>query len=96
MKYQVKMKTIDGTITPQNKLILCKARDIDSDELEQEKIRQAHEKLARAYQRAHCNVKKRVPRIYEKLKSSVCMKSLGVGIVTGAILSFALSRRRGL
>jgi hypothetical protein len=89
-KYQVKMKMIDEKITPQNRIILCKARNWDNDDSEKEKIKQAHKKLSQAYHRAHGNAKKSV----QKLKKSVCVKSLGVGLMTGILVSFACGRKR--
>ncbi len=94
VKYQVEVKVIDEKITPQNRLVLARAVDLDTEDCEQKKIKDAHARLARAYHRAHGNTKRGISRIQEKLKASVCMKSLGVGIATGVILSIAWSRRR--
>jgi hypothetical protein len=94
VKYQVKMKLIDEKITPHNRVILCKATNLEEEDLEKEKIRQAHEKLTKAYHRAHNNAKEGVSRIQKKIKSSVCVKSLGIGLAAGVLLSIGLSRRR--
>ena len=52
VKYQVKMKLIDEKISPlQNRIILCKAIKRDGQEYAKTKL--AHEKLAKAYRRAH-------------------------------------------
>ena len=54
--YQVRMKTIDAKITPQNRIILGKAvqkdREMNHDVI---RIAAAHEKLKRAYTNAHAN-----------------------------------------
>eukprot|EP00979_Chaetoceros_neogracilis_P006511 scaffold1334_cov123-Chaetoceros_neogracile.AAC.1 len=54
--YQVRMKTIDAKITPQNRVILGKAvkkdREMNHDVI---RIAAAHEKLKRAYTNAHAN-----------------------------------------
>ena len=53
IKYQVKMKLIDEKISPlQNRIILCKALD-RTDTNEDDKTQLAHEKLTKAYHRAH-------------------------------------------
>lgn len=53
VKYQVKMKLIDKKISPlQNRIILCKALD-RNDDGKCSKTKLAHEKLTKAYQRAH-------------------------------------------
>lgn len=92
VKYQVKMKLIDDKITPQNRIILCKAKNLD-DDLEQKKIKVAHEKLTRAYHKAHGNTKKGVVQVYKKVKASTCIKSLSVGMVTGVLLCYAFRKR---
>ena len=96
MKYQVKMKLIDEKITPQNRLILCKANQLDDFDLEQNKINDAHKRLEKAYIRAHKNVKKDSNHvdIHNKLRYSVCIKSLGVGLVTGVMLTLIFIRPR--
>ena len=53
ISYQVKMRTIDSSITPQNRLILCKAQYQGTSSLEKRKYAVAHTKLQLAYQRAH-------------------------------------------
>jgi hypothetical protein len=53
VKYQVKMKTIDEKISPlQNRIILCKAIE-RNDKIEDAKTKAAHDKLTKAYRRAH-------------------------------------------
>mmetsp|Transcript_15363 Transcript_15363/g.18693 ORF Transcript_15363/g.18693 Transcript_15363/m.18693 type:complete len:626 (+) Transcript_15363:349-2226(+) len=95
VKYQVKMKTIDEKITPQNRIILCKAKNrADVNKKEKETIRKAHEKLSKAYHRAHSNTSKQVGHYYDKVNSKVCVKSLGVGLLTGIVASMVLSKRK--
>lgn len=59
--YDVRMKVIDEKITPQNRLILCRAQPLaidqrQSGETSREKaIAKAHRKLELAYKRAHPN-----------------------------------------
>lgn len=53
VKYQVRMKTIDGKITPQNRLILCKAMGLQEYESEINKVDIAHDRLKTAYSKAH-------------------------------------------
>lgn len=62
--YEVKMKMIDSNITPQNRLILCRHQlrgcenrnaSLANDQVgaEDNKVRGAHERLQKAYVRAH-------------------------------------------
>ena len=63
--YDVRMKTIDSNITPQNRIIICSYRSSDEDENKKsagngvhpddknDKINQAHDKLGRVYRKAH-------------------------------------------
>ena len=53
VRYHVKMKAIDKSITPQNRLILCKAISLNDSSTESERIEYSHAKLKRAYNRAH-------------------------------------------
>jgi hypothetical protein len=59
VKYQVRMKMIPSCITPQNRIILCKAMIMTVQRTKEEencrvfRVTAAHEKLQRAYQRAH-------------------------------------------
>ncbi len=94
IKYQVKVKLIDEKITPQNRIILCRAKKMEEHDWEEDVIDDAHNRLARAYQKAHGNTKKSMKTMCYKLISSVCIKSVGVGLITGVIISFTLRRRR--
>jgi hypothetical protein len=66
IRYQVKMRTIDSKITPQNRMILCKAQYVDACRethpltLHERKYATAHTKLQAAYQRAHGEMKNKV------------------------------------
>lgn len=53
VSYDVRMKVIDGSITPQNRLILCRAQGLGDEKVLTEKKSKAHERLRRAYKRAH-------------------------------------------
>ena len=56
VEYEVKLRTIDRQITPQNRLILCKAKSkSQNDECKDKAINLAHQKLERAYLKAHSN-----------------------------------------
>jgi len=100
VRYEVKMKIINESITPQNRMILAKAVDLNSDDIsnggdsERVKIKEAHERLSRAYHKAHSNAKRGVSCFGQKLRASICVKSLGAGIATGVILSIVWSRKR--
>jgi hypothetical protein len=52
VSYDVRMKAIDGSITPQNRLILCRAQSIGDEIGRTQKKAKAHERLSRAYKRA--------------------------------------------
>jgi len=51
-RYDVRMKVIDETITPQNRLILCRALDPKED-THDTIVGRAHQRLEKAYNRAH-------------------------------------------
>jgi len=89
VRYEVKMKVIDPKITPQNRLIMCRAvrrkeeerilleEHVNNKNLHQvnenfsQEIKEADEKLQRAYHRAHKKKKGKQRRKKEKyLKSS--------------------------
>jgi 8-oxo-dGTP pyrophosphatase MutT (NUDIX family) len=53
VSYDVRMKAIDASITPQNRLILCRAQGLGDEKGLTEKKSKAHERLSRAYKRAH-------------------------------------------
>jgi len=55
--YDVRMKCIDPSITPQNRIILCRAIHgiHQEEETQNQKLDRAHAKLELAYRRAHSN-----------------------------------------
>ena len=55
--YQVRMKQIDEKITPQNRLVMCKATYVDGKGTRDKVVEKAHKKLRKAYDRAHRNKK---------------------------------------
>lgn len=57
LNYDVRLKVIDPKITPQNRIIVCRAMSREHREGMEKQIDRAHHKLARAYHRAHAAVK---------------------------------------
>jgi 8-oxo-dGTP pyrophosphatase MutT (NUDIX family) len=53
VSYDVRMKAIDGSITPQNRMILCRAQGVGDEKGLADKRSKAHDRLSRAYKRAH-------------------------------------------
>lgn len=57
--YDVRMKFIDATITPQNRIIVCRAvaasNENNNNNPQQDWIARAHRKLEKAYRRAHAD-----------------------------------------
>lgn len=51
--YKVRMKVIDSKITPQNRIIICQAMDSRKEAVESASKDLAHERLSRAYEKAH-------------------------------------------
>jgi len=94
VRYEVKMKLMKESISPQNRMILCKAiRRDDENEQSNNKIERkkalAHEKLQRAYHAAHklpSNSKSAI-----ESKSQWCSSSLLTGFCLGSILSFLIA-----
>jgi len=92
VKYQVKMKHIDEKITPQNRLILCKAVALDgSDKIAKNrsnlKVDIAHKKLERAYKRAHHHTDD------DNMNLSLSLPSAIIGLCVGMLIS-PLFRKR--
>ena len=89
VRYEVKMKLISESISLQNRMILCQAiaRD-DTDGLSgkgKKKRALAHEKLTRAYHRAH-----QLPKQH-KAADRWCSSSLLAGFCMGAAMSFIIA-----
>lgn len=84
LPYDVRMKTIDANITPQNRVILCRPLMKPSSKIA---IDKAHERLEVVYRRAH-QVTSR-PNLLNKIDFA----SLGVGVVIGVIVAVAVRRQ---
>ncbi len=107
VRYQVKMKLMDESISQQNRMILCKAVARDNCCItvggRDEKKEFAHERLSRAYQRAHSKgspsktATSKPFRVneYMSYQASVwCIRSLLVGVGLGSALSLLIPRFR--
>mmetsp|Transcript_6570 Transcript_6570/g.13831 ORF Transcript_6570/g.13831 Transcript_6570/m.13831 type:complete len:223 (+) Transcript_6570:223-891(+) len=114
VRYRVKMKLMDEGVSPhQNRMILCRAESRESGlklqggKEESPKVL-AHEKLTRAYRRAHRQSKnevespvntteKRVP-VQSISLDMLCVQSWMTGVAIGAALAFLAlgSQRRSL
>ena len=100
VRYQVKMKLINESISVQNRMILCKAvaRDDDAgNERIDARKELAHEKLTRAYRRAH-----KLPDKDDGPKPATsnpprtndwCIPSLLTGFCLGTAVSFLMVSR---
>ena len=107
VRYQVKMKLMDESISEQNRMILCKAVARDSDfttEGGRDKKKEfAHERLTRAYIRAHKLHNKDGPSKAATRKTfretvyinymtmDWCIRSLLVGVGMGSALSLLIA-----
>ena len=95
VRYEIKMKLMKESISPQNRMILCKAiRRDGGDESNNSKIEKkkalAHERLTRAYHAAH-KLPKETNSEVACTKIEWCRSSLLTGICIGSILSFFLA-----
>lgn len=109
VRYEVKMKLMDESISQQNRMILCKAvtRDCIGVEGRDEKKEFAHERLTRAYLRAHTLPSKGSPSKSATTKPSCvteymsyqtsdwCIRSLLVGVGLGSALSLLITSHIG-
>ena len=88
--YDVRMKSIDGSITPQNRIILCKKTTVvGNSTAATTRNDAAHEKLLKVYERAHHEAK-RTPQPMEQHGASTSRRSLLVGFVcAGAMILLA-------
>ena len=86
-EYDVRIKLIDQTITPQNRIILCRRLE-DTNESSDE----AHEKLERAYRKAHQNSQQ--DRKFDWISKNLCPKSMLIGMAVGLTISWAMGRLR--
>ena len=93
VSYQVKMKLIDAQITPQNRLIMGKACAFREDPGKESKGGRApaHDRLKRAYIRAHRNAPNRTFRkvwsLWSSDKARLCALSGFVGVCAGYVLA---------
>jgi hypothetical protein len=101
VKYQVKIQLIDENTTPQNRMILCKAKnldgtsiDFDEDEGTKKVEFVAHERLTRAYHKVCRVTKNGIVQFYVTMKSSLCVKSAGIGLITGVVICVTFRRRK--
>jgi 8-oxo-dGTP pyrophosphatase MutT (NUDIX family) len=84
LDYDIRMKTIDAKITPQNRIILCRPKILLASS---ETIDKNHERLRRAYKKAHqCKTSNHALK-------KVDLSSLLIGIVMGALISVCALRR---
>jgi 8-oxo-dGTP pyrophosphatase MutT (NUDIX family) len=84
LDYDIRMKTIDDKITPQNRIILCKPK---SQSIPSVSLDQVHERLRRAYRKAHQR------QASNKALIKIDFSSLFIGIVMGALISVCALRR---
>ena len=84
VEYQVCLKSIDSKITPQNRLILCKALDRGTGNSEKEAIAKAHAPLELAYGKAHkkkdseLSEDEKIKIIHYRCKEEAYVKELGI------------------
>jgi hypothetical protein len=55
--YEVRMKTINSQVTPQNRVILCRAGTLSFSTIRKDLVDKSHNKLGLVYQKAHENGK---------------------------------------
>lgn len=93
--YDVRMKSIDATITPQNRIILCRPQSMDAPQ-QTLKVERAHKKLALAYRKAHmqAETKKNGDLFSPFGLESVCLKSAAIGTLFGVMISAVVSYRK--
>ena len=87
--FDVRMKVLEGSSTPQNRLILCRA-DQNIDATRQKAMEAAQDQLDKAYQRAHISASN-VPKVRESImkKSLPLLGSFCLGVL---VTCFALRR----
>ena len=95
MTYRVKMKLIDEKITPQNRLIMCRA--CPPGDLPPSARDESHERLQRAYVRAHSNHHQaggRWGRPVWGRQAQLCAVTAFCGVCAGIALSRLATGRR--
>lgn len=85
ISYRVKMKMIDKKITPQNRLIMCKAEG-RSNHVCTKRIERSHQQLTKAYFRAHSNRREADEEIVGGDQWHLCMPSAAIGLCAGVFL----------
>jgi 8-oxo-dGTP pyrophosphatase MutT (NUDIX family) len=96
--YDVRLKTINSSITPQNRIIFCRPNDPGQGTLGLSTKHRAHAKLEQTYKKAHKNTNgaptSRNP--YSLMPSArsarwlPCWPSLGIGFVSGVVSCLVL------
>ncbi|KAG7361111.1 NUDIX family hydrolase [Nitzschia inconspicua] len=98
--YDVRMKVIDPDITPQNRIISCRALHTDATGISLErkqKVARAHSRLANAYKKAHVLAKSSDPHyqflatLESNFRGPALYLSLGFAM---GVLSFHLVKKR--
>ena len=88
VSYNVKIKLIDEKITPQNRIIMCKASSLGKGKSREDRSRDAsHDKLERAYIAAH-RVKKNKKWIFGRWRADrirLCAVSAMAGLCIGIV-----------
>jgi 8-oxo-dGTP pyrophosphatase MutT (NUDIX family) len=88
VSYDVRMKAIDGSITPQNRLILCRAQGRGDEKGLAEKRSKAHDRLSRAYTQAHASAAEII-----RPPSQLQGLHLVAGFALGYLVALALIKR---
>jgi 8-oxo-dGTP pyrophosphatase MutT (NUDIX family) len=95
--HDVRMKSIDSKITPQNRIIIC--RRLEEQEQDQQSMKdKAHAKLDSAYKRAHAHAVTNRRQSPKRLGSNNALTITPVlyaatGFAVGLFTAFSLSRR---
>lgn len=94
--YDVRMKLIDSTITPQNRVILCRAvplqtgtsnNGISTVSASKKRLDKAHQKLAATYAKAHVQCTKRIGSDASWFLSKFGGSCLAIGLASGFLLA---------
>lgn len=90
--YDVRMKTIEETITPQNRIIMCRPRSDEASHQEEIVRDKAHRKLEVTYQKAHERLDGNwLKECTSKRQSRGVV--FGIGIAIGILVSGVIHRR---
>lgn len=96
--YDVRLRTINSSITPQNRIIFCRPSGPEQGERGLFTKRRAHAKLEQAYKKAHKNAtctptsRNRLPIVPSAPSTSwlPCWASLGIGFASGVVTCLVL------